>query len=77
MCVVDQQMHIGKICLSYIIYYLHVSVAIATIIKVPSQGYNKLPHCFSIDHLVLWWMSQGLPMVMNLSDYTLLKTDTI
>jgi hypothetical protein len=35
--VADKQMHNGKVPLSYIIYYLHVSVAIATTIRVPSQ----------------------------------------
>jgi hypothetical protein len=37
--VADQPMHTGKLFLSYITYYLHVSVAAATIIMVPSQEY--------------------------------------
>jgi hypothetical protein len=36
---VDQQMHTSKIYLSYIIHYLHVSVAVVTIIRVPAQQY--------------------------------------
>jgi len=40
MYVVDQHMQFGKICLSYIIDYLHVSVAIATFTRVPSQEYR-------------------------------------
>ena len=46
--VMDQQMHTSRICLSYIIYYLHVSVATVTITRVPSKNtdkYNKLPYC--------------------------------
>jgi len=39
MYVADQHMHTGKMHLSYIIDYLHVSVAIATSIRVPSQEY--------------------------------------
>jgi len=37
--VADQQMHASKICLSYITYYQHVPVAVATITRVPSQEY--------------------------------------
>jgi len=37
--VMDQQMHTSRICLPYIIYYLHASVATVTITRVPSQKY--------------------------------------
>jgi hypothetical protein len=30
-------MHASKICLSYTVYYLYDTVAVATIIRVPSQ----------------------------------------
>ena len=32
-------MHGSKIGLSYIIYYLHVSVAVATVMRAPLQEY--------------------------------------
>jgi len=37
--VADQAMQTGKLFLSYIMYYLHFSVADATIIMEPSQEY--------------------------------------
>jgi len=33
----ELQMHMYEVYLSCIIYYVHVSVAVATIIRVPSQ----------------------------------------
>jgi hypothetical protein len=39
--VADQQIHSGNICLSYILYYLHVQGAFTRILI----KYNKQPHC--------------------------------
>jgi len=36
---VDKELHTGKVSLLHTINYLHVSVAVATIFRVPSQEY--------------------------------------